>query len=37
MLKFGSQGFILLQNFGAWDNTMSSDDKDITAHPKPRY
>jgi hypothetical protein len=37
VLEFCTWGFILLQNFGAWDNTMSLDDKSITAHPKLRY
>jgi hypothetical protein len=28
---------ILLQSFGAWDNTMSLDDESTTVQPKPRY
>ncbi len=27
----------MLQIFGAWDNTMSLDDENTTAHPKLRY
>ncbi len=26
-----------MQNFGAWDNTMSSDDESTTTHLEPRY
>ncbi len=28
---------ILVQNFGAWENTMSSDDESTTTHLEPRY
>ncbi len=28
---------MVVQNFGAWDNTMSSDDESSTTHPEPRY
>ncbi len=29
--------FVLLQNFGAWDHTMSSDDENTTTQLEPRY
>jgi len=29
--------YVLLQNFGAWDNSMSSDDKNTNAQLEPRY
>ncbi len=37
VLEFCNWGIILVQNFGAWDNTMSSDDESSITHPEPRY
>jgi hypothetical protein len=37
MLRFCNLYSVLLQNFRAWNNTMSLNDDSITAQPKPRY
>ncbi len=37
VLEFCNWGIILVQKFGAWDNTMSSDDESTTTHPELRY
>ncbi len=37
VLEFCNKSYVLSQNFGAWDNTMSSDDESTTTQPEPRY